>query len=460
MTATDDIAQPEPGPRAARGGEHTAIVLYGSRGDIQPGICLALEMQRRAQRVTLLAPPNLVDLATAAGVKCVNGVGLDEHRAWSSAEATAAEKSRDPLARIRFALATIRAGFAALDDDLIAAFLAPDGPLADVDAIVAAPLCQDRGRTIAERLAIPLVVLRYGPLSENGVVGPIPGLCSWWPAAWKRLSWRAVDRLTWMATGWNENAFRRRIGLQRERGPLPRRLRRSDALQIQAFDAVLFPGLTSEWGHLKPVTGFLDLPPESRAALDESNTDSADLVEWLADGDPPVFITFGSMSRRDRNAVISILRAAVRRAGLRCLVAGTATIGVDSDDRGVYGVAAVDHSFVLPRCAAAVHHGGAGTTAAVLRAGLPMLICAVTADQPVWAHAVAASGAAVATRVSFVNERTVDALLHSTLMPQIRQAAESLAEGMVASDAAVAAAADLVETRLRRRAAAACATER
>ncbi|WP_262365525.1 glycosyltransferase [Gordonia sp. OPL2] len=432
------------GPSASAGG-HVAIVLYGSRGDIQPGVCLALELQRRGRRVTVLAPPNLTALAVDVGVDHVIPIGLDERGAWSSEEAIAANR-RNPLSRWRFMISTVRSGFTAFDDALVEAFLGDDAPLADVDGLVVAPLCQDRGLALADRLGVEMVVLRHGPMSENGVVGALPAATARWSPSAKRRTWRIADRITWAVTGWNENVFRRRLGLSAERGPLPRRLAERGICQIQAFDDVLFDGLSGEWGPTKPIVGFLDLPPENRRRLDEIDADSADLAAWLAAGEAPVFITFGSMASPARDAALHCVTRAARRLGQRCLIAGEHR--PETDDDGILVVGAVDHASVLPHCAAAVHHGGAGTTAATLRAGLPTMICAVTADQPLWAHRVRALGVGAATRMSAVTEEGAYVALGSILTMSVRSAAADIAARMTPPDRSVGAAADIVEDRV------------
>ncbi len=193
----------------------------------------------------------------------------------------------------------------------------------------------------------------------------MPGLTERWSPAAKRRSWRVADRLTWAATGWNENRFRRRIGLRPSRGPLPRRLVADRTPQIQAYDAEMVPGLAAEWDDRRPL------------------------------------------------------------------------------------VAGVDHASVLPRCVAAVHHGGAGTTAAGLRAGLPTLVCAVTADQPFWGERVRALGVGEALRLSTFTDEDALAGLKTVLADETRSAAAAFARRMTSPDKAVAAAADICEARLR-----------
>lgn len=424
-----------------------AILLYGSRGDIQPGLCLALELQDRGDRVSVAVPPNLVSMALAVGVDDVRPLGMDSDSAWTSEHALSQQRSRNPLRRMRLAIANVRAGFRAMDDALIEAFVVDGAPLAGADVVVVAPLCQDRGLALAQVLDIPLVTLRFGPMSENGVVGSIPGVGQTWSAAWRRRSWRLADRVTWWATGWNENRFRRRVGLTSARGPLPARLRRLGIAQIQAYDPALFPGLADEWGDDRPLVGFLDLPAHARARIDGGDADPADasLWRWLDAGPPPLFVTFGSMPLPDRDTVMATIEGAADRVGLRCLfvMSGEREPWDDRSAQRSHVVSAVNHAAVLPRCAAAVHHGGAGTTAAVLRAGLPAVVCAVTADQPVWGDRLRALGVGDWCRTSALTTDGVTTALTTAVAS--RAAAGSLSARMVDAESAVAAAADRVQ---------------
>lgn len=432
---------------AEAGRGHIAVVLYGSRGDIQPGVCLALELLERGHRVSVAAPPNLVEFARTLGVDEVYPIGTDTHTAWSS-EAAADSRGRSPIARIRYALTTVRAGFAAFDRSLIGLFVDDDAPLRDTDLVVAAPLCQDRCLAVADKLGIGLVVLRFGPMSENGVLGAVPGLTDSWSPEWKRRSWRLADRVTWLATGWNEASFRRRLGVPRAFGPLPKRLSALGIRQIQAYDPAIVPGVAEEWGAVKPVVGFFDLAPGQRTALGESGGDSAELVSWLDAGEPPVFVSFGSMPIDDPEHLTSLFAGVAAELGCRVLFSLGPRRGIDPANPGVYHVGAVDHSVVLPRCRAAVHHGGAGTTAAGLRAGLPTMICSVTADQPFWASRIRALGVGFGARLRGLTAEVAGDGLRSILDPEVVFAAKRFAESLVAADRAVAAAAGVVESEM------------
>jgi sterol 3beta-glucosyltransferase len=121
----------------------------------------------------------------------------------------------------------------------------------------------------------------------------------------------------------------------------------------------------------------------------------ADLEDFLAAGPRPVFIGFGSMAGGEGERLSEIAVRALKQAGLRgILQAGSAGLAADGDD--VLTVGDVPHALLFPRVAAVVHHAGAGTSAAGLRAGVPAVAVPVTADQPFWASRLAALGAAPA----------------------------------------------------------------
>jgi sterol 3beta-glucosyltransferase len=143
-----------------------------------------------------------------------------------------------------------------------------------------------------------------------------------------------------------------------------------------------------DWPSTIRTTGF--------CFLDEQNDWSppADLIDFLAAGEPPVCIGFGSMIGRNLGRVTRIVTDAVRESGQRAVVlSGWAGIGnVELGDR-IFRLDAAPHEGLFPRVAAAVHHGGAGSTAASLRAGVPTVIVPHLGDQSFWGQRVYALGA-------------------------------------------------------------------
>lgn len=441
------------GDRPDQGSVHVVVLLYGSRGDIQPGVCLILELIARGYRVTALVPPNLVEFTRSAGVPHVRSVGSDSSHQWTSEEALESLRSRNPWTRWRFTVDTALESLRNFDDDLVSLFVGTDGQapaVADVDALVVAPLCQDRGEAIAERLGIPMTSLRFAPMSPNTTYSPLPGIWSSTSPRATLRAWRIFDRVVWMAMSRGVNRFRDRLGLPKARAPLATRLRDKGIRQIQAYDPAVVPTLAQEWGSLRPIVGYLDLPRAKLAGLDEVGAGDERLLAWLAAGDAPLFASFGSLPVAYPATTRDTLRAAAAEHGLRCVFAIGGEPGPDPDDPDVYHVGAVDHAWLLPQCAAAVHHGGAGTTAACMRAGIPSAIYAIAAEQPFWAERVRDLGLGTGRRFSALNPDTASHDVAVLIDPVTVGAARDFAAKMIDPAQAVSTAADVVTSSIGR----------
>src|SRR6204780_5017768 len=124
-------------------------------------------------------------------------------------------------------------------------------------------------------------------------------------------------------------------------------------------------------------------------------TPPADLERFLAAGAPPVFVGFGSRNPADATRLTGIVAEARRQAGVRMVIqAGWASLGAAlQEDEEVIVIGEVPHDWLFPQMSAVVHHAGAGTTAAGLRAGVPAVTVPKIGDQPFWGARLAALGA-------------------------------------------------------------------
>ncbi|WEB44703.1 glycosyltransferase [Streptomyces yunnanensis] len=161
----------------------------------------------------------------------------------------------------------------------------------------------------------------------------------------------------------------------------------------------------------------------------------AELVDFLQTGPPPVFIGFGSMAPGQGERLGELVAAAVARAGVRAVVqAGWAGLSAVGDD--VLAIDDLPHDWLFPRTAAVVHHAGAGTTAAGLRAGVPAVPVPVMADQPFWAARLHQLG--VAPRPLPFHELTAESLAEAITAcmadPAHRQRAAELARRIATED--------------------------
>lgn len=142
--------------------------------------------------------------------------------------------------------------------------------------------------------------------------------------------------------------------------------------------------IPSDWGANIHMTGYWFL--ESQAQWNPP----ADLVEFLQAGSPPIYIGFGSMSNRKPGETADLVLQAIKLTGQRAvLFSGWGGLSKTDLPGSVFMVDYVPHSWLFFRVGAVIHHGGAGTTAAGLRAGVPSIIVPFHGDQPFWAKRVA-----------------------------------------------------------------------
>ncbi len=158
-----------------------------------------------------------------------------------------------------------------------------------------------------------------------------------------------------------------------------------------------------DWGAEHHLTGywFLDAPRTWQPP--------AELEAFLEAGPAPVYIGFGSMHNRDPEVATTLVLRALARAGKRgVLFCGWSGLRPRAGADNVYFLESAPHDWLFPRMAAIVHHGGAGTTAAALRAGKPSFVVPYMSDQPFWASRLFDLG--VAPHAVPHNQLTADSL--------------------------------------------------
>jgi sterol 3beta-glucosyltransferase len=175
------------------------------------------------------------------------------------------------------------------------------------------------------------------------------------------------------------------------------------------------------------------------------------LLDFLQAGKPPVYIGFGSMSSRDPERVTDIVLNALRITQQRgvILTGWKGLSGRDLPDH-VLRLDFVPHEWLFPQMAAVVHHGGAGTTAAALRAGVPQVIVPFGVDQNLWAHQAHKIGVASRPipRRRLTAERLAAAIAQSSNDPAMRQRASAISQHIQAEDG-IARTVEMIEALFR-----------
>jgi vancomycin aglycone glucosyltransferase len=298
------------------------------------------------------------------------------------------------------------------------------------DVIVGANAHQYAAPSIAERAGIGCVTAVYAPValpSPDLAPPPLPGQ----PAdATAGVSIEAQWRST--ARAWNERALERinhnraRLGLAPIEDVLEHVL--TDHTWLAA-DAALAP---------VPATPGREVFQTGTWVLPDDRPLPADLEAFLERGDPPVYVGFGSMPASG-DATHRLIGAA-RAAGRRIIVSrGWADLELEDDAPDCIAVGDVSHDMLFPRVAAIVHHGGAGTTAAAARAGVPQVIMPMFSDQFYWGARVVDLEVGVTIPHTTMTEESLADALRMVFDPAVVARARRLATKVGRDGAGVAA---------------------
>jgi UDP:flavonoid glycosyltransferase YjiC (YdhE family) len=411
-----------------------ALACYGTRGDVEPSVAVGCELQRRGHDVRIAVPPDLVEFAEAAGLDTVAyGPELQEFLNEDFLRTFWTRIVRNPVGTLRELWAPIARCWEETSTTLRS--LAEGADLLSTGLNFEQPAAN-----VAEYYDIPLVALHHFPMRPNGQL--VPTL----PSPVVRSAGTVSEWLFWRSTKDVEDAQRRGLGLPAASGPSPRRIAERRSLEIQAYDEVCVPGLAAEWEKWdgqRPFIGALTM--ELATDADE------EVMSWIAAGTPPICFATGSISVESPAETVEMISSACAELGERALICagGTDFGGVRHLDH-VKVVGAVNYGTIFPASRVIVHHGGSGTTAASLRAGIPTVILWSSADQPYWGNQVKRLKVGTARRLSATTRESLVTDLRRVLDPDFATRARELATHMTRSGESAVKAADLFEAAVRR----------
>jgi len=415
------------------------LASYGTRGDVEPCVVVGRELLRRGHDVRMAVPPDLVGFAEGAGLATA-AYGLNT-QAWLDVYRNFWTAFFRKFWRIQD-LRKLWREMWELSDQSWAQMNTTLTSLADgADVLFAGQSYQEPAANVAEHYDIPLVTLHHVPMRANGQ------LVSILPSPLARSAMTAFDWLAWRLNKKVEDAQRRELGLPKATGPSPRRIADRGSLEIQGYDEVCFPGLAAEWAKWdgqRPFVGALTMELTTHA--------DDEVASWIAAGTPPICFGFGSMPVESPADTVEMISAACAELGERALVcAGSSDFSDVPHFDHVKVVGAVNYAAVFPACRAVVHHGGSGTTAASLRAGVPTLILSMDVNQTLWGGQVKRLKVGTGRRFSATTRESLVADLRRILAPQYATRARALGARMTKPAESVVKAADLVESFARSR---------
>lgn len=387
------------------------LIALGSDGDVEPLLALARRLLAAGHAPLVATGDRFVARAAALGVPAVR-VGPAWNEAQANADFGKVLHKRNPLRQVRQVSHLMR--------DLQLSVLADLMALArDTDVVVHAPISVV-GAAVARKLGKPHVSVHLVPLVRGVDYAPNGanlGHCA------NRALWSLTAALLARASDRELNRVVTAAGLSPWRDILLEGAR-SQALDLIAVSPQLMsrdPG----WSEATRVTGYW--------FVEEPNFVPDAALEQVA-RERPVVIGFGSMMGFDPDKVTARIVKAVR--GLQrpvVIQSGWARLGGKTLPDHVHVAGFVPHAWLFQRAACVVHHGGAGTIGAALRAGIPQAIVWHVGAMPMWDRRLVAMGVATKPR-SFRDlrarwlRRTIDRMLNDTQMQERARAVGRLVQ--------------------------------
>ncbi len=402
------------------------ILCNGTRGDVQPFIAVGMGLQRAGHSVTLASNQRFHNLVTTYGLT-FKPLHIDLMSVLDKQEMQAAtHKSKNSTSYFRL-LREYAALLSQSHEEVLDVCQNTD--------LILYNLSVPAGYDVAEYFNIPCGLLGAQPQVPTRA----------FPSVWldpqigkgriyNLLTHKLNQQLIWACYRPSINRFRReQLGLPALPFSGPEQMQVAMQMPtIHGYSTHIAPR-PDDWKPWHHIVGywFLDAPQHWQPP--------ADLVDFLAAGPPPVYVGFGSMvNGQNAQVVTDIVLKALARSGQRAVLApgwGGLTADIPTSD-DIFVLGDTPHSWLFPQMAAVIHHGGAGTTAAGLRAGLPSVIIPHIADQFFWGQRVAALGLGPdpLPRKQLTVERLAEAIQIATTDRNIRARAALMGYRLRAED--------------------------
>lgn len=352
------------------------ILIPGTQGDVRPFVALGARLQASGHDVRLCTTGEFIGLVEGAGLEFSLLSG--DLRAVAAEHQAEFEGGRNPIAMMRTAQRVTRQLVAPWVEEGMAACRDADLIMAGGSAVVlGAALAEALGRQFVQAYLHPHML--FGDLPSAFL--PVPRRTL--PAFANRVANAVLEFLSWQALRPAVNdVIRGKLGLAPYPWHGPIRLLKGGRWPIlYGFSEHVVPR-PEHLPRYARITGywFLDRPDDWQPP--------AELAAFLSSGPKPVYIGFGSMYERDAQALTDRITRAIQLSGCRAVLAtgwgGLASRPDIPADRFLI-IDGAPHDWLFPRVAAAIHHGGAGTAAAAIRAGIPSIAVPFIGDQFFWA---------------------------------------------------------------------------
>lgn len=412
-----------------------AMICIGSTGDVRPYIVLGRELKRRGHHVTITAFSDFE--------KTITDEGLGFHGLSGNVREYMGNIMKPGVNGVTY-LNQVRNSL----KDVVDPFMQDlEDATAECDCIIGTFFGQVI-RSLAEMRRLPFIQTQYFVMDYNteAPIASAPGqrMGKAWNAASYHLGYFLISTLEkYYLDDW-----------RKEHGLPPRKLEKNASYEMNGHTIPVLYALSplvmprpADWGANIHMTGYwlADNPQEY--------TPEPGLQQFLSEGGKPIYVGFGSMVSGDMGETLEIVLEALRMSGIRAVLSkgwGGGDLPSNLPDN-VYVAGFVPHDWLFKRVRAVVHHGGAGTLAAGLTAGLPTLVIPFGGDQPFWGDRVRALGVGPKPipRERLTARKLSRALIELTSEKRYEVAARELGIRLESEDGAVNAA-NIIEHELRK----------
>ena len=403
-----------------------AIIAIGSRGDVQPYIALGQGLIKGGHTVRFATQQNFEALVKSYGLEFwpIRGDSQDlagDQELWGLSE------KGNFFATLRHIQKSAEHAINEWMEDGLIACQGIDLLLSGTTAsAVAIPLAEKSNLPLLPAHVIPTTPTRAFP---SVLLPPtVPNL----GGAFNLIASRLILQIGYLGARPMVNRARKKVlNLPPASFVEPFHAGRSKGFpSLYGFSPSVIPK-PADWGADDHVTGYWLLDPPA------DWMPPADLLNFLQAGPAPVYIGFGSMGSRDPAETTDLVLQALAKTGQRAiLLSGWGSLQKTDFPDSVFMIDSIPHAWLFPRLAAVVHHGGASTTAAGLRAGVPSIVIPFLGDQPFWGRRVHALGVGPAPipRSKLTVDGLAGAIQEAVTNTAMRQRAAELGAKIQAED--------------------------
>ncbi|KAK4802253.1 hypothetical protein SAY86_000456 [Trapa natans] len=414
-----------------------AVLVVGTRGDVQPFLAMAKRLQEFGHHVRLATHANFKNFVRSAGIEFFP-LGGDPH---ALAGYMARNKGFIPSSPGEISIQ--RKQLKSIIESLLPACTEPDtetGIPFRAQAIIANPPAYGHAH-VAEALGVPIHMFFTMPWTPTY---EFPHPLARVPQAGNWISYVVVDLLIWWSIRGYINDFRKR---KLKLSPIAYFSTYHGSISHLPTGYLWSPHLVpkpSDWGPLVDVVGYCFLNLGSTYQPEE------EFVHWLKRGPKPIYIGFGSMPLEDSKKITDIILKALEDTETRGIIGrGWGDLGIlEEVPDNAYLLGDCPHDWLFPHCSAVVHHGGAGTTATGLKAGCPTTIVPFFGDQFFWGDRIHQEGLGPAPiPISELSVESLSSAIKFMLQTEVKTRAMKMQE-LIENEDGVAAAVDAFHRHL------------